>query len=83
MRRQEFNISPVILMERAKMFAEEFGHNEWEPSQSWASRFNKRYIVISKKLFGEVAAAGTEAKERWLNEEWLEVSDNKSLKNIE
>ena len=33
-RNQVFNISQAILMERGKMFAEEFGHKEWAPSLS-------------------------------------------------
>ena len=81
-RSQGFNISQLILMERAKMFAEEFGHKDWAPSQGWFHRFCKRYIVKSKKLFGEAAAADTEAKEKWLNEEWPEICERFRADNI-
>ena len=73
-RNQDFNISQGLLIERARMFAEEFGHNDWEPSRGWAYRFCKRYVVRSKRLFGEAAAADTDGKMRWLEEEWPEMT---------
>ena len=81
-RNQEFNISQAILMERGKMFAEEFGHTEWAPSNGWAYRFCKRYVVRSKKLFGEAAAADTEGKEKWLHDEWPDMCKRFSPENI-
>ncbi|XP_072165265.1 tigger transposable element-derived protein 4-like [Diadema setosum] len=53
-----------MLLEKAKYFAKEFGH-ETAPSPSWIDRFKKRYRIGHIKKAGEAAGVDEELVQGW------------------
>ncbi|XP_072173833.1 tigger transposable element-derived protein 4-like [Diadema setosum] len=60
----DLRLDGEMLLEKAKYFAKEFGH-ETAPSLSWVSRFKKRYGIGYIKEAGESAGVDEELIQGW------------------
>lgn len=75
-------ISGPILLKKAKDFAISFGHNEFEPTIGWLSRWKSRNSIVYKKAHGEKGSADEPSASKWLAETLPAFLESYSPENI-
>ena len=63
-------ISGPILIEKAKLFAEQFGEEEFKGSHGWLHNWKKRHNVSIATVSGEAGAVDDTTVQEWLTKVW-------------
>lgn len=74
-----------ILREKARVFAEKMGIEDFRASDGWFDRFKKRHNIKFKKLSGESASVSDNVCSKWKDElkKIIEPYDNKNIFNAD
>lgn len=75
-------LSGPLVREKAETLAASLGDDGFKVSIGWFERFKKRENIVFKKLHGEAAEADVVSRDEWLEQQWVNMTQEYREENI-